>query len=195
MSASAAWFHSMTLPAPRARVARRCGAAVMLAAALVASSDARAGAGDTGSVQGDALTQIALDALNQGVIGPGAWKPRAALIGLGVAGLYVGASTGPSAQRAPRDAVRSAAYRLALPVAGAVLGSLIACRSLCDGPVAAPDALIGSTAGALAAHLLDRDTNPGRGDRASGAAAPNLAWVPVIAVAPGSYSLGIVGRF
>jgi hypothetical protein len=195
MSAIAIWFHSLISPVPSARAARRCAMAATLAVALAASTDARAGTEGTTSVQSDALTQMALDALSQGVVAPGAWEPRAALIGLGVAGLYLGISNAPSARSRPRDAVRSAAYRLALPLGGAALGSLLACRRLCDGQAAAPEPLIGATAGALAAHVLDLGTSPGRGDRGAGAATPKIDWTPVVALAPGSYSLGIAGRF
>jgi hypothetical protein len=165
---------------------------VMFAVALGASTDARAGTEGTTSVEGEALSQMSLDALSQGVAGAGAWKPRAALIGLGVAGLYLGTWSAPGGRSRPGDAVRSTAYRLALPVGGAALGSLLACGRMCDGQAAAPEPLIGATAGALAAHVLDTSAGHYRG---VGDGSPKIDWTFLVALAPGSYSFGIVGRF
>lgn len=195
MRAIATIFHSVTMLRARPSEAGRCAAAVMLAAALAVSADARAGTDGTTSVKGDALTQIAMDALSQGVSGPGAWEPRAALVGLGVAGLYFGASTAPSTRAQPRDAVRSAAARLALPMTGAALGSLLACHGPCDSHDAVFHPLIGAVAGALVAHVLDPGTRTARPTPASGAASPGVAWTPVVTHGAGSYSVGVIGRF
>jgi hypothetical protein len=177
------------------RAAGGCVAAGMLAVLLTASTDARAGTDGTTWVPGDALTQIATDALSQGVMAPGAWEPRVALVGLAAAGIHLGASTGPITRSEPSDAVRSAAYRLALPIAGAALGSLAACNGLCDGQNPAAEPLIGAVAGALVAHVLDPDTSPGREPRASGADSAGVAWTPMVAIGPGSCSIGVTGRF
>jgi hypothetical protein len=190
MRAIAGICHSIT--SPGTRTARRYIAASMLAAALATSGDARA-EGIT-SVQGDALTQMATETLSQGVMVPFAWEQRVALVGLGVAGLYIGAST-ETARRSPSSAVRSAAYRLALPLAGAALGSLVACDSLCDGLTMTAEPLAGAMAGALVAHVLDRDTGSARRDRASGDLALALEWTPTVSVGLGSYSIGVMGRF
>lgn len=190
---SAVWFLRRIWLRPRGRTGRCWTMGVMLAITLAASMNAHAGSDGISSVESEALSQMSLDALSQGVITPGAWKPRAALIGLGVAGLYLGGK-GPSPSSRPRDTARRAAYRLALPVAGAALGSLLACRKMCDEAVA-PEPLIGATAGALVAHVVDVDTNAGRAERTPAAASPEIDWTFMVALAPGSYSLGIVGRF
>jgi len=194
MRAIAGICHSIT--SPGTRTARRYIAASILAAGLAAmlaaSGDARA-EGIT-LVQSDALTQMATETLSQGVMVPFAWEQRIALVGLGVAGLYLGAST-ETARRSPSSAVRSAAYRLALPLAGAALGSLVACDSLCDGLKMTAEPLVGAMAGALVAHVLDRDAGSGRQDRTSGDVAARLEWTPAVSVGVGSYSIGVMGRF
>jgi hypothetical protein len=179
------------------RTARRLIAASMLAAVLAAvlaaSGDARAER--ITLVQSDALTQMATETLSQGVMVPFAWEQRVAVVGLGVAGLYLGASTGAVGRSTPRSAVRSAAYRLALPLAGAALGSLVACDSLCDGLKMTAEPLVGAMAGALVAHVLDRDPGAGPEDRVSGDVAAGLVWTPAVSVGVGSYSVGVMGRF
>lgn len=177
----------------------RCGVVALLALALVASTHARAGAQGTTSATGDALAQMATDALSQGVMAPVAWEARAALVGLGLAGLHLGAANGPGPRQRPGNLVRAAAYRVALPMAGAALGSLAACNGSCDGQQAAAEPLIGMLAGALVAHVLDPDTRPGaragREHRATSAGSPGRAWAPVVSVGPGSYTAGIMGSF
>jgi hypothetical protein len=182
MRAIAIWLHWMI-----SLRGGRWGAGVMLALALGTNTEARAGTEGMTSVEGEALAQMGLEALSQGVVAPGAWEGRAALIGLGVAGLYLGTSTAASAGR-PRGAVRKAAFRLGLPLAGAALGSAIACAGPCDGQA---EPMIGATAGALAAHVLDLETSATHG----GTASPKFDWTLVVALSPGSYSFGIVGRF
>jgi hypothetical protein len=195
MRAIATIFHSVTMLRPRPREAGRCVAAVMLAAALAVSADARAGTDGTTSVKGDALAQIAMDALSQGVSGSGAWEPRAALVGLGVAGLYLGASTAPSTRAQAKDAIRSTAARLALPMTGAALGSLVACHGPCDSHDAVFHPLIGAVAGALVAHVLDPDTRAACPTSTSGASSPGLSWTPAVTMGAGSYGVGVIGRF
>jgi hypothetical protein len=195
MRASAITLHPVRMLFPRTRAAR-CGiTAATLTALLIASTDARAGIDDTISVEGEALAQIATDALSQGVAGPGPWEQRAMLVGLGVAGLYLGASTGPIARDQPGSAMGSAAYRFILPVAGAALGSFVACHGTCDSQDAASEPLLGAMAGALVAHVLAPNPSPERPDRLSRDAALAVQWTPVVSLAPGSYSVGIIGRF
>lgn len=190
MRAIAGICHSIT--SPGTRTARRYIAASILASILAASGHARA-EGIT-LVQSDALTQMATETLSQGVMVPFAWEQRMALVGLGVAGLYLGAST-ETARRRPSSAVRSAAYRLALPLAGAALGSLVACDTLCDGLTTTAEPLVGAMAGALVSHVLDRDTGSRLQDRTSGDVAARLVWTPTVSVGVGSYSIGVMGRF
>ena len=194
MRAIAGICHSIT--SPGTRTAWRYIAAAILASILAASGHARA-EGIT-LVQSDAVTQMATETLSQGVMVPFAWEQRVALVGLGVAGLYLGAST-ETARRSPssavHSAVRSATYRLALPLAGAALGSLVACDSLCDGLTMTAEPLVGAMAGALVAHVVDRDTGSRPQDRASGDVTPGLVWTPTVSVGVGSYSIGVMGRF
>lgn len=172
-----------------------CGiAAVMLAAVLATSPAARAET-DTTSVERDALARIASDALSQGATGPGPWKQRALLVGLGVAGLHLGASAGPIAREQPASVMVSAAYRLLLPVTGAALGSLVACHGACRDQDAASAPLLGAMAGALVADVLAPGSSPGRRNRPSDDTASRVAWTPVVSIAPGSYSVGFLGRF
>lgn len=189
MRAIAGICHSIT--SPGTRTARRYIAASILASILAASGQARAER--ITLVQSDALTQMATETLSQGVMVPFAWEQRVALVGLGVAGLHLGAST-ETARRRP-SAVRSAAYRLALPLAGAALGSLVACDSLGDGLTTTAEPLVGAMAGALVSHVLDRDTGSRPQDRTSGDVAPRLVWTPTVSVGVGSYSIGVMGRF
>lgn len=191
MRAIAGILHSIT--ASRTRAAVRCVAALALIAALAAGDHANA-EGIT-PVQGDALAQMATEMVSQGAMVPFAWEQRAALVGMSVVGLYLGGSTETAGRSESSGAVRSAAYRLALPLAGAALGSLVACDSLCDGQEMAADPLIGAMAGALVAHVLDRDTHAGHTGQAPGSTAPRVQWTPLVSVGPGSYSVGVMGRF
>jgi hypothetical protein len=195
MRANVITWHFMRSLLPRTRAAG-CGVAVaLLTAFLITSTDARAGSDATISVEGEALAQIAVDALSQGVAGPGSWEQRAMLVGLGVVGLHLGASSGPIPRNQPRSIMGGATYRLVLPVAGAALGSLVSCHSACDSQDAASEPLLGAIAGALVAHVLAPDTSPERQDRLSRDAALAVQWTPVVSLAPGSYSVGITGRF
>jgi hypothetical protein len=188
MRAIADTLHSFT--ASKTRVALRCIAAVVLLTALAARNDAHASTDGPPPVQGDALAQMATEIVSQGAMVPFTWEQRVALVGMGVAGLHLGTSSGTSTHSDSGHALRSAAYRLALPLAGAALGSLVACDSLCDGQEITADPLVGAMAGALVAHALDRDTPPGHiGQR------PRLQWTPMVSVGLGSYSIGVMGRF
>jgi hypothetical protein len=175
-----------TMSPPTRRSAARGLAAVALVTMLATSTGASANT-DTPGLESEALTQIATDALSQGMTGPGTWESRAALIALGTAGLYLGASTGPDTHRERRATHR--AQRLAWPAAGAALGKLIACKGGEAGP------LLGAMTGALIAHVLDPETRPGRRDRTPGDAAPGMTWTPMITMSPGSFSVGLTGRF
>lgn len=177
---------------PRTRTAACCMAAAMLVTAL-ASGDARA-EGIT-PVQHDALTQLATETLSHGAMVPFAWEQRVALVGLGVAGLHLGASTETATRSTPGSTARSAAYRLALPLAGAALGSLIACDGLCDDQAAAAEPFVGAMAGALIAQVLDRDTGARHEDRSPGDITCSVVWTPTFSVGLGSYTIGITGRF
>jgi hypothetical protein len=191
MRAIAGILHSFTFP--RSRPARRAIAA-LLVVAVVATRGARARAEGITPVQHDALAQMATETLSQGVMLPFAPEQRAALVGLGVAGLYLGTSHAPAVRATPRRALRSAGVRLALPLAGAALGSLIACDRMCDGQQVTAGPLIGALAGSLIAHVLDRDTRPGH-TALPAPARPAVEWTPTVSVAPGSYTVGVTGRF
>lgn len=169
---------------------RATGVCAVVVAALTLSGDARA-EGIT-PVQGDALAQLGTEMLSQGAMVPFGWEQRVALVGMGMAGLYLGTSPGTAGRGETASAVRSAAYRLALPLAGAALGNLVACDRLCDDQQGAADPLVGAMAGALVAHVLDRDTRAAR--RAAGDASA-VQWTPVVSVGLGSYSVGVMGRF
>lgn len=190
MRAIAGVLHSIAFPGTR--VAARCMAAAMLVATL-ARGDARA-EGIT-PVQNDALTQLATETLSYGAMVPFAWEQRVALVGLGMAGLHLGASTEMAGRRTPDSTLRSAAYRLALPLAGAALGSLVACNSLCDDQAAATEPLVGAMAGVLIAHVLDRNADAPRQDRSPGDITCSVVWTPMVSVGLGSYSIGVMGRF
>lgn len=188
-------YHSVRTSFPGTRAAGRGIAAAVLAAVLATSTSARAGIDGTTSVAGDALAQIAMDALSQGVAGPGSWEQRAMLVGLGVAGLHFGASTRPIARVQPKRAVAGASARLVLPMAGAALGSLVACHGVCGPQNPDPGPSLGAVAGTLVAHVLYPDTSPERRNRTSGDAARAVAWTPLVAIGPGSYIAGVLGRF
>ena len=137
MRATAIIHHRVSTPRPAPRAAGRATAAVMLAAMLITtlttSTDAHAGVDRTTSVEHDALAQVAMNALSQGLAGSGSWERRALLVGLGVAGLH--------------------------------------------------------------AHLLCPEPSPGRGDRAFGETELALTWAPLVTIGPGSYIIGVIGRF
>lgn len=190
MRASAIMLRLMRNLRPRTR-AGCVIAAAMLSALLITSTDARAENAGTAAVEGDALAQMAMGALSQGVTARGSWEQRATLVGLGVAGLYLGASTRPIVRDRPGSALRRMAYRLVLPAVGAALGSLVACHGAVDDQDAAAAPVAGAMTGALLARVL---VTHARRQSSSGDGLA-VAWAPALSVGPGSYSVGVMGRF
>jgi hypothetical protein len=195
MRASAIMLHPVRMMLPRTPAARRGIAAVMLTALLITGPVARAEIDGTTSVEDEALAQTAMEALSQGAAGPGPWKQRAMLVGLGVAALHLGASTGPMSRDQPGSAAVGAAYRLLLPAAGAALGSLVACHGPCGSQGAAAEPLLGAITGALVAHVLAPGTGFGRQERLSGDSGPAVEWMPLFSLGPGNYCVSVIGRF